>query len=91
MQVIHKYSVRHDRTLRMSKAAFMLPKNGRILKVAKQGDDICWWVISDQHEVDVEARYFYIIDTDWLVPDGSHYLDTFFEDGLVWHIFEEQQ
>ena len=91
MQVIYKYSVQHDRTLRMSKAAFMLPKNGRILKVARQGDLICWWVISDQHEVDVEARYFYIIDTDRLVPVNSHYLDTIFYGGLVWHIFEEQQ
>ncbi len=91
MQVIHKYSVRHDRTLRMSKAAIMLPKNSQILKVAKRGYDICWWVISDQHEVSVEARYFYIIDTDRLVPDGSHYLDTIFDGDHVWHIFEEQQ
>lgn len=90
MNIIWKYSIGINRICSISKAGIMLPKNGRILKVGMQGDSVCFWVMFNHPEAQVEARYFYVIGTNQIVPEGANYLDTVFDGDYVWHIFEEK-
>lgn len=79
-----------NRSRAISKATIMLPKNGRILKVGMQGDCVCFWVMFNHPEPQVEARYFYVIGNNQVTPEGTNYLDTVFDGAYVWHIFEEK-
>lgn len=91
MNIVWKYSIHMNRGRAISKATIMLPKNGRILKVGMQGDRVCFWVMFNHPEREVEARCFYVIGTNQIVPDGLNYLDTVFDGDYVWHIFEEKK
>lgn len=90
MNLIHKYPVRHDRICPISKAAIVMPKNARILKVAMHSDFICFWSLFERFTEETEVRYFYVIGTNQIIPEGASYLDTVFDGDYVWHIFEEK-
>lgn len=89
MNLIHKYPIFPNRICSLGKYAIIMPKNARILKVATQGDSICFWTLFDRRTEERETRYFYVIGTNQIIPDGALYLDTVFDGDYVWHIFED--
>ena len=66
-----------------------VPKNCRKIPLKmnfKDGKIFLWLMVDPESEV--ETRYFRIIGTGQKIPKHSEYVDTFFDDPYVWHLFE---
>jgi hypothetical protein len=71
-------------------ATFKAPRYGGILKLAKQGKNICVWVEHDLDEPKIEY-HFRVVMTGEELPENFDmewiYIDTVFSEFLVLHIF----
>ena len=63
----------------------------KVLSVQMQGDDICLWYLCNPEEC-MEERKFCIHETEHEVGNGwdIKFLGTVQNNGLVWHVFEEE-
>ena len=91
---MNKQIWKYQLTLSAADNVHIMPKNRRILKIAKQDNGIFMWVLVDPKNEHYEYR-FSIFGTGWQLPDTIEseyeYLDTIVMDsGLVWHIFERE-
>ena len=72
-----------------------LPVMAEIVKVAVQkknsGDDrkFCMWVLLDTED-EIDTRKIYVVGTGHPAPEDAEYVETFFDDHFVWHLFQEQ-
>ena len=68
-----------------------IPEDAEILTVGIQGGSFVLWALVDTTKPFITRR-FEIFGTGWGLPDDilkkTKYIDTVFEDTLVWHIFE---
>lgn len=72
-----------------------MPKDAIIIKVGLQAANtlnqkrLTFWAIVNPDNL-METRTFKVIGTGWEVPEneGHYYIDTVFDNGFVWHIFE---
>lgn len=58
------------------------------IRYIQQQDKLEIWFIVDPESI-LEKRKFRIIGTGHSVPKNAEYIDTFFDGGYVWHLFEE--
>lgn len=66
-----------------------LPHAAKILKVGIQNQIITLWVMFDSDGT-FDTRSFFVIGTGVDFDNSNlNYLDTVFEDGNVWHVFEQ--
>jgi hypothetical protein len=64
-----------------------LPYGAMFLKVAMQnGKHTAWFEVNP--EFATILRYFKVVGTGHDVPDGYYFLETYFEDPFVWHLYE---
>lgn len=65
-----------------------MPKGAQVLHVALQGATAHIWVLVDP-EAPREERNFVVVGTGWNFDSAGHrYIGTWFENWLVWHLFE---
>lgn len=83
MIVIYKHIIDIKDTVRLE-----IPQYATILKVARQGDQVCVWVQGNTQRPNthIELRIF---GTGHPMPEdeGLTYIDTVVMDYYVWHIF----
>ncbi len=85
---IYKYALNKDVEQTIS-----LPKEAEILKVEMQNNKLCLWAsFPIENENSSIKRAFQVVGTGWDFDKllGMIYLDTVFDRGFVWHIFEEK-
>ncbi len=65
-----------------------MQKGSSILKVARQGDDICVWYLCDP-ERELQDETFYVVGTGNQLPDTfpGAYIDSVIIPPFVWHVF----
>ncbi|WP_020403778.1 DUF7352 domain-containing protein [Gracilimonas tropica] len=81
MKVIYKYKVQ---------PSVMIREGAEILKIAYQNGELYLWAMVDS-EADEEERNFCIVGTGNKLSSKAKngtYLETVFQQGYVWHIFE---
>ena len=84
MKLIYKYEVNFDYSY------LVIPKGATIVKAVSQNDKIYIWCMFDEDTKSMqEGRTFRIFATGEQIPMHLTYIDTVFERGYVWHIFEE--
>jgi hypothetical protein len=80
MKMIYKYQI----------GTVQIPKGAKILTANRQGDDVVLWAEVDT-TTDREHRTFRVFGTGFEIPEGSTYINTFFDGPFVWHLYEVQE
>lgn len=74
-----------------AKQTIVMPARSEILTFQMQGDIPTIWALVDPSEQEREERHMQIVGTGHkeVEPEGSLYIGTVQDRGLVWHLFEQ--
>ncbi len=67
----------------------MLPSDAKVLKIDLQNNDPYMWILLDTNKSTLPKTFRVYGTGQTINAEGLRYIDTFQQDGFVWHVFEE--
>lgn len=81
---IYKYQLRADGGAQV----LYMPHGALVKKVGFQNGYICIWAIVNTAQTAVTRHVYEVFGTGHPIPKEPTYVETVFEEGFVWHLFE---
>ena len=82
MKIVYKYPLEHLIT------NIQLAKDAKIIKANYQNGIVHLWAETQTIIEETIPRRFRLFGTGEDIPENSIYIDTVFDGGFVWHIYE---